>query len=405
MSEKIEVTVSSYGSKRKYLMMRYTDPITGKRHARSTGTTKRREAERVAAVWEDELNSGRYDAPSRITWQEFRQRYEEEKLSSLADKTQDAASAAMNHMERVINPRKLASVTSALMSRFQSELRKGGMKDTTIAAHLAHLRAALSWAVSVGMLAKVPDMHKPKRAKGQRLMRGRPITGEEFDRMIRVVPKVRPHDPGTWQHFLTGLWLSGLRLEESTVLSWDYDAPFAVDLSGRHPRFRIYAEAEKGHQDRYLPMTPDFAEWLLQIPEDEREGVVFKLERLDTGGHLGVKRVGRTVSRIGKAAGVIVNKAEGKFASAHDLRRAFGTRWASRVKSATLQRLMRHKSNETTQKYYVDLDANDMADELWAGYRSGAAGNTCGNTTPQATPHSGCGVLPEGDATPWQKPR
>ena len=262
--EDIQVTVSSYGPGRKYLMMRYTDPITGKRHARSTGTENKREAERIAAKWEADLNAGRYNSPNKITWAEFRMRYEEEKLSSLAEKTQGSGASAMNHLERVINPDRLGKVTSATLSRFQSELRKEGMKDITIAAHLRHLRPASSWAVSVGFLAEVPDMHLPKRAKGQRFMRGRPITAEELDRMIGVVPQVRPHDPGAWQRYLTGLWLSGLRLEESTVLSWDDDAAFAIDLSGRRPRFRIYAEAEKGHQDRLLPMTPDFAEWILQ---------------------------------------------------------------------------------------------------------------------------------------------
>ena len=48
-------------------------------------------------------------------------------------------------------------------------------------------------------------------------------------------------------------------------------------------------------------------------------------------------RIGRIISEIGKRAGVVVRKAEGKFASAHDLRRSFGTRWAPRVKPATLQ--------------------------------------------------------------------
>jgi hypothetical protein len=63
---------------------------------------------------------------------------------------------------------------------------------------------------------------------------------------------------------------SGLRLDESLQLSWDADASFAVDLTGRHPRFRIYAEAEKGRQDRLLPMTPDFAEYLLKLPRQQR---------------------------------------------------------------------------------------------------------------------------------------
>lgn len=48
MNEEIEVTVSSYGPKRKNLMMRYTDPVTGKRKARSTGARRVAVAERKA---------------------------------------------------------------------------------------------------------------------------------------------------------------------------------------------------------------------------------------------------------------------------------------------------------------------------------------------------------------------
>jgi integrase len=84
------------------------------------------------------------------------------------------------------------------------------------------------------------------------------------------------------------------------------------------------------------------------------------------------KRVCRIISDIGRKAGVVVNKAENKFATAHDLRRSFGTRWASRVKPATLQLLMRHQSIETTLKYYVEQDADDVADELWRNFSADA---------------------------------
>ena len=119
------------------------------------------------------------------------------------------------------------------------------------------------------------------------------------------------------------------------------------------------------------------------VPEAERHGRVFKLNGLQTGEPITAKRVGRIVSKIGKAAGVVVNKAEGKFASAHDLRRAFCTRWAPSVKPATLQLLMRHSAIETTLKYYVAQDAADVSDELWAEYRPSTVGNTFGNTRPQ----------------------
>ena len=54
-----------------------------------------------------------------------------------------------------------------------------------------------------------------------------------------------------------------------------------------------------------------------------------------------------------------------KYASAHDLRRSFGNRWAKRVMPAVLQQLMRHESIDTTMGYYVDLDADELAEDLY----------------------------------------
>ncbi len=405
MNDEIRVSVASYGSGRN-LMMTYFDPISGKKVPRSSGTTDRREAERAAAVWQDELNSGRYMSPSKLTWAEFRKRYEEEKLATLADRTIDTAASALNHVERVLNPDRLSKLTAATMSRFQAKLRAEGMTDVTIASHLRYVRAALSWAESLGLLAKVPKIVMPKRAKGQRLMRGRPVTVEEYERMVDVIARVRPHDPDQWERYLTGLWLSGLRLEESLALSWDQDAPFCVCLTGRRPAFRIYSEAQKSNKSQLLPITPDCAQWLLETPEKDRTGPVFTIMGLQSGKPITSKRISRIITRIGKKANVVVNRAVRwvnekdagklrrvrrevpKYASAHDLRRAFGTRWAPRVKPATLQLLMRHSSIETTLRYYVAQDADDVADELWLNWGNNTPktessanefGNTCGN--------------------------
>ena len=118
----------------------------------------------------------------------------------------------------------------------------------------------------------------------------------------------------------------------------------------------------------------------MRTSEADRVGPVFVLTEVRTEKRMAPNRVGRVVSAIGEAAGVVVNKAEGKFASAHDLRRGFGTRWAGRVKPATLKRLMRHADINTTMRYYVHQDAADVADELWAGF--GQAGNKTGNKRP-----------------------
>jgi hypothetical protein len=48
-----------------------------------------------------------------------------------------------------------------------------------------------------------------------------------------------------WRQYLWGLWLSGLRLEESLILSREADSPFAVDLIGCRPTLKIFAEAHR----------------------------------------------------------------------------------------------------------------------------------------------------------------
>ena len=109
----------------------------------------------------------------------------------------------------------------------------------------------------------------------------------------------------------------------------------------------------------------------LRSPEGERHGRVFNLAGR-SGRPLHWQEVGRIVSRIGKRAGVVVNS-DGKPASAHDLRRSFRSRWARRVMPAVLQRLMRHGNITTTMGYYVALDADELADELWENHAGNGA--------------------------------
>ena len=327
MTDQIRVHVVDYGSSRN-LMMRFRDPLTGKHVARSTGTRNKTKAERAAAKWEDELREGRYKKQSRMTWEEFTEAYRNEKLAALAKATGDAAETSFNHVERVVKPERLAEMNTARLAEFQRRLREEGMKETTIATHLRHLKAALGWAIRRGYLRTMPTIEMPKRAKGiSQTMRGRPITGEELDRMIAKVPAVRKREPEKWQRLLCGLNLSGLRLSEALALSWDSDAPISVSTAGKYPALRIQAEAEKAHRDRLLPIAPEFAEFLLAVPEAERHGLVFGIYG-EGGKPLSTKRASRYISAIGKAAGVVTNRGENRNATAHDLRRSFGTRWA-----------------------------------------------------------------------------
>jgi integrase len=372
-----EIKVTVIDKKRKFLYMRYRCPITGEEFARSTGTKVKREAERAAGKWETELKEGRYKAITKLTWEEFTQKYREEKLAALAEKTEEAAITSFNHVERTIKPQRLSEMTTNGVAKFQSQLRREGMKETSIATHLRQLRAALNWAVRRGFLQSIPQFEMPQRAKGiTQAMRGRPITGEELDRMIAKVPEKRKRDPEKWKQLLRGLNLSGLRLGEALALSWDNGDSISVDTSGKYPALRVTAEGQKSHRDELLPIAPEFADFLLTVPKADRKGLVFGIYG-KPGKPLTSKRASRYISSIGKAAGVVTNKAEDRYATAHDLRRTFGSRWAKKVVPAILQKLMRHSSVETTMSYYVNLAVEDIGDVLRV---ESSSGDTSGDT-------------------------
>jgi integrase len=383
--EGIRVYVVEFGD-RAYYQLQWRDPITGRLRTKSTRLRRSglardfKVAERMAGELEAKLNAGEAVIPSRFLWEHFRARYEAEVVPGLAPRTGEKITSVFDRFEADINPRRLWDVDEKRLSAFVSKLRKGEggkrkLAESTIAGHLAHLKAALNWAKLQKLIAHLPGFPRIKRAKmseGAKVMRGRPITTEEFERMLgRVDDVVGQAAADDWIFFMRGLWASGLRLTESLELYWDRDDKLHPVLTGKFPMLRIPAELEKGNKERLLPMAPEFAQLLGEVPEPKRTGPIFKLDRADgKPGRPSVDRVSKTVSSIGAKAKVRVDVK--KTASAHDLRRAFGERWAARLMPAQLMELMRHETIETTLSYYVGRNAERTAAILWHEHEKAA---------------------------------
>ncbi len=357
MDQRIKVHVLPYKD-RKNLMMRYFCPVKRKQVALSTGTTDEREALKKAAKWEAELQEGRYVQPNRLSWEAFVDLFHDHHLADLSPSTAATYSSSLKAYQRVCRPRGIADVTTVQVSEFKASLRREGLKPASVACYLRHVKAAFRWAKSQGYLAEVPDCRPPKGSAGAETMKGRPVTGDEFDRMIAAVPKVikNPEDVAAWTFYLKALRASGLRLGESLTMTWDErtDA-ISVDMGGPVPMLRIPGSVEKGKRNRVAPIPPELVELLETVPADKRQGRVFSVRwTLNT--------VSRKISAIGKAAGVQVG--DTKSASAHDLRRAFGTQWSRDLLPGRLKTLMRHKDIATTMRYYVEEDAKELAEAM-----------------------------------------
>lgn len=356
----------------KYLVLRWTCPETGKTKQKSARTNDRRKAERIAGQLEDELRRGTYFEPNKITFEEFREVFEDQRFPNLKPGSGRCYESTFNRIEKLVNPNRLSELDAITVTRFQNKLRELGVAETTVSKHLRHLKAALRWAKSMGFVNKVPDIHFPKRGRHQQLMKGRPISDEEFEAMLKAVVEVIGDESAeSWNHLIRGIWLSGLRLGEALALTWHPSNSIFVDLTGsKYPMFRIKGIYEKGGKDRLLPMTPDFSEYLAKVGI-ERSGFVFNPGRIRNGRKLQFQRttqwVSKVGSRIGKKAKIIVSDSDAKkkYASFHDLRRSFGDRWSRKVMPQILMKLMRHESIDTTLRYYVGHDAAKIAEELW----------------------------------------
>jgi integrase len=417
MREEIKVHVYSNGKGRKNFYMRFLCPKDRKWVCRSTGCTRRRDAEREAAKWEQDLREGRYKPPSKTLWVEFRHAFEDQRFPELAGRTQEKIDGVFNAVETILKPERLAELTSSRVDDLKTALREAGRSPETIRGILAHLGAALKWAERKGMLVTVPDVEMPKRDKGGTMAKGRAICGEELDRMLAAVPRVvtkelrqrrtrgilalarlkdHPRHRGcleaaeragklarevadlrqeaervaaSWAFYLKGLWWSGLRLEESLSLFWDREDKLQPMFKERRPMLWIPGELQKSGKSELMPMAPELAQLLAEIPEADRTGRVFDPLGVRAG-ELTAGRVCRIVSAIGRAANVRVSDKNGrvKFASAHDLRRAFCFRWSERVMPAQLKEMARHSSIDTTMRYYVTRNAQATADAIWSAF-------------------------------------
>ncbi len=216
--------------------VRYTCPKSGKEVRISTGGRDEEQAERLKQEVEAKLVLGIDPAPQKRVatatgldepWEIFRERYSRLRLAPLRDGSADSTEIRLDVAQRILKPRTVGDVaTTEALEHLQSRMLAGdGREDTsrqkirspfTVKSYMAATTAALNWG-----LGSVPRCEKVKTSK-LKAMKGRPITFEEFERMLDAVPSVVGKDSAeSWRYIMSGAWESGLRLEELLVLSWD----------------------------------------------------------------------------------------------------------------------------------------------------------------------------------------
>lgn len=361
----------------KNFYVKWVDPVTQRERRKSTKAKIRRDAERFADRLEKELNEGTYFEISKTKWKDFRQRYETEVVPGFRKRSAEKVASSFNHVEQIIKPNLLSQLDANSISKLVKVMREQGLVEVSIKGYLAYIKSSLVWAKSIGLINKTPEFPKFKRIREEKAMRGRPLCLEELERMLSVVPHIcGDKQAESWRFLLRGLWCSGLRISESLDLYWDREDKLSVDFTGKRPMLRIRMEAEKGKKDRLLPIVPEFAALLKEVPEDKRIGPVFNpTARIKRTERMLPSTVSKQIADIGEKANIVVGdkgnidkktgKRKSRYASAHDLRRSFGERWSIKVMPDVLMQLMRHANIDTTMKYYVGRNAQKAAEVVW----------------------------------------
>ena len=368
------------------IQLRYRCPIENREIRIATNTLDLTEAKKQKRELEAKLILGisvrqkaTHTLGPNMPWDDFREEYRTIQLVTISDRSARDAESRLDVSARILKPKRLGDVANSdALHRLQASLLAGvesrfsrHRSPYTVKTYMAVVVAAINWARLQGWISEVPVIRKMKVGK-LKAMKGRPIVAEELDRMITKVPSVVGSGAAqSWVYLIRGLYESALRLDEIMHLSWDIPQTIIPEWKrGRLPILHIPASRQKNATEESIPLLPCFEAVLLEAPESQRSGWVFNPESLQARvgrkarhERLQAEWVGKVISRIGQAAGVIVtpeNIATGspaKYASAHDLRRTCAERMLDAgVPPLTISRILRHVSWETTRRHYAPGD-------------------------------------------------
>lgn len=374
------------------IQLRYQCPLAGRQIRISTGTRDIDEAERQRDELEARLLLGIPAVPKEqpklgpeMPWSDFRESYSTLHLATVRDKTAAAAESRLDLAERIIKPKTLGDLaTPAALQNLQVQLLAGGASRRTkprsphtVRGYIGCILAVLNWAYLQGWLDFPPRIRKIKVSKSK-AMKGRPISVAEFQLMLEKTEAVVEADAAdSWRYLLRGLWESALRINELMHLSWNQPGTIRpIWPADKLPVLDIPASMQKNDTEESIPLLPWFEQVLLETASERRQGWVFNPQSLQLrlGRPVIISRpesewIGKTVSRIGKEAGIVVEEADErtgrpkKYASAHALRRSCGERLRNAgVPPLVIARVMRHESWETTRKHYAPGDVQRDAE-------------------------------------------
>ncbi len=343
---------------------------SGKRREKSSRTTDKRAAERIAAKLEADValrREGVVDARQ--------DRFAEADRSPLRDHV-DAYHEHCSHVghapRHVVEKRRhldrllagtgatrLSELTADALERNLREMRAEGLSARTVNIRRQIAVAFLNWCVQTERTEANPltVVQKLDESRDRRRIR-RALTDEEMTRLIDVAA---PRGRKAW--YLTAA-LAGLRKSELRSLTWG-----DVDLDAN----TLTVREGKAHRVDVLPLHPQLVEALSEIQPELALPSARVFPQLVTD---------RTRHKDFERAKIPLEDDAGHVVDLHSLRTTLGTRLARQgVTPQVGQRIMRHADYRTTLKHYTVLGLVDSAKAIDALPEIGTTNPQCEQAT------------------------
>jgi len=290
--------------------LKFYCPIRGKRIRKNCGTRDRREARRIQRECRERLLNGKYVASGgAITKADTLQVCNPVAISSTGKSWQDAVDqyrvkfkgrsiahvvSRLSLAERIFENQRRAMGQPAGLS-LQSVLTDEGIEylqerllageqcryksrtPTTLNSIVRNVMTFARYCKRKKWISRIPEVDRIEADADDDAMKGRPITTEEFERMLVAVPKVVGEGPAeSWRFALQVLWDSAFRVGDAMDFSWDdprHIYPKWPHRQGLHPTL-VIPRTQKNGKEQQTPMLPGLADLLQRVPESRRVGWV-----------------------------------------------------------------------------------------------------------------------------------
>ena len=240
-----------------------------------------------------------------------------------------------------------------------------GLSSASVNKDIRTLKAVFNRAIEPR--GYLPEGANPFTKVKQRRVTDKPphyVTREQFHMVFRATDRL------WWQSLLALAYTSGSRRGELLNLTWldiDFEG-HQVKIVPKQASDSLLAWEPKDHESRTIPIPPETAQLLANLQAEAHEQNPYVFISDDRWQHILQRRSNGTwhpdddiVNNLIRDLQHLCRRANVPPFTFHDLRRSCITNWARRLPIQTVQHLAGHSNMETTRKYYLSVQQDDLA--------------------------------------------